>query len=424
MVKHTMNKIWKLKKENNTRPLSAFEKKMLALLGLPTFGLALSVTVVVTYVPLLAKNFTHSVAVIGLVIASEGIVALLLPILAGSYSDHLHTRVGGRLPFLIIGAPISALMLVWLGFANSIWELIAATFIFFMAYYLSYEPYRALYPDMVDDAIGARAQSTQALWRGIGTGVALAIGSYLLAIQDWLPFLLSAVLSLGSIIIFLWVLLKKYGVPKQHRREPDSLAEAYRTVLKTLKEHHDLRNFVIANTFWELTLSALKSFIILYLTIGLGFSRVTAATVITATAVVIFLASPLSGKLADSFGSVTIMRLAIFIFGIGLLVPTFTTTPLVGLIILPLVAFGGSIVLSLPYALLMPMMPKGEYGRITGIYSTSRGIGIMFGPVLAGASISLGKNVFLAQGYSAMWLVCGTSMLLSAPFLFRIRNIY
>jgi sugar phosphate permease len=67
-------------------------------------------------------------------------------------------------------------------------------------------------------------------------------------------------------------------------------------------------------------------------------------------------------------------------------------------------------------------MPKDEHGRITGLYSTSRGLGIMLGPLLAGATISLGKNVFLAKGYSAMWLVCAASMLLSILFLRNIKN--
>jgi MFS family permease len=406
----------------NTRTLSGNEKKIISLLGLPTFGLALSVTVVVTYVPLLAKQFTNSTTIVGLIIASEGIVALMLPVVAGSYSDHLRTRFGGRLPFIMIGSPISAAALFLLGFANTIWAIISFVIIFFIAYYLAYEPYRALYPDLVEDDASGRAQSVQAIWRGAGTGTALAIGSYLFAVNNWLPFTVSAILALGATAIFVWILLSRYGIPAQHQREPSSLADAYKTVLKLLKGHHDLRNFVIANTLWELTLAALKSFILLYLTIGLGKSKLQAATIITVTALIILLAAPLSGKLADAHGKTRVMRWAAIVFGLGLLVPLFTANTLVGLAILPLVAFGGAVVLTLPYALLIPMMPKGQYGRLTGLYSTSRGLGIMLGPLLAGATISLGKNLFIAHGYSAMWLVSGVSMLASVLFLRNIKD--
>jgi len=407
----------------SSRDLSTNEKKIIGLLGLPTFGLALSVTVVVTYVPLLAEQFTTSTTIVGLIIATEGIVALFLPVLAGSYSDHLHTRFGGRLPFIMIGSPISAIALLLLGFANTIWFIIACVVAFFISYYLAYEPYRALYPDVVEDDASGRAQSVQAIWRGAGTGTALAIGSYLFAIKRWLPFTLSAILTFAATAVFIWLLLKRHGVPKQHRREPSSLIEAYKTVFSLLKRHRSLRNFIFANTLWELTLAALKSFMLLYLTVGLGHSKFKAATIITVTAFVILLAAPLSGKLADSVGITKVMRWASIIFGLGLLVPLFTTNVWAGITILPVVGFGGAIVLTLPYALLIPMMPRGEHGRLTGLYSTSRGIGIMAGPLLAGAAISLGKNVFIAHGYAAMWLVCGASMLLSVLFLGKIKEL-
>jgi hypothetical protein len=61
------------------RPLKGAEKRLLALLGLPTFGLALAIGTTTTYVPMLARQFTSSTAVIGLVIAAEGLVALVVP---------------------------------------------------------------------------------------------------------------------------------------------------------------------------------------------------------------------------------------------------------------------------------------------------------------------------------------------------------
>jgi len=52
------------KAERHERPMSGAERRVLALLGLPTFGLALGITAVTTYVPLLAQQFTSSTAVI------------------------------------------------------------------------------------------------------------------------------------------------------------------------------------------------------------------------------------------------------------------------------------------------------------------------------------------------------------------------
>lgn len=403
------------------RELSYAEKKIIGLLGLPTFGLALAITVVVTYVPLIARQFTTSTAIVGLIIATEGVVALILPVIAGGFSDHLKTKIGGRLPFLLAGLPFSAVALLLMGVADSMAELIVYVILFFIAYYLAYEPYRALYPDIVSNDAAGRSQSAQAVWRGAGTGLALGGGGFLFAAEKWLPFTVAAILVVASTGLFFYLLLKRHGVPPQHRKPAVSIKENYLESLKLLKSHGVLRSFVVANMLWEAALGALKSFILLYITLGLGKSKTEAAIVIAVSSVIMLGAAAISGKIADKLGRVRTMQYAAAIFGLMLLVPFITTRPLFILLILPVGAFGGATVLSLPYAILMPMMPSGRHGRLTGIYSTSRGLGIMLGPVLAGGAISLGRNLFTANGYAAMWLVCSACMLLSLPLLGRMR---
>jgi MFS family permease len=157
----------------------------------------------------------------------------------------------------------------------------------------------------------------------------------------------------------------------------------------------------------------LKSFILLYLTEGLGKSKTIASIFISITAIVMFIAAPIAGKLGDSKGKVQVSTAAALVFGIGLMVPFITTNLWIMLPLLPIIAFGGATVLTLPYAILIPMMPKDQHGKLTGLYSTSRGVGIMLGPLLAGVAITLTKNVLPQHGYSAMWIVCASAMLLS-----------
>ncbi|HTD78579.1 MAG TPA: MFS transporter, partial [Chloroflexota bacterium] len=137
--------------QEGSRALTAFEKRSLAVLALPTLGLALAITVVSTYVPVVARHFVSSTVVIGLIVGAEGIAAMFLPIIAGTWSDQLRTRLGGRLPFLLAGAPVAALALVGIGLATSLTIVVVAVLVFFIAYFIAYEPYRALYPDLLDD---------------------------------------------------------------------------------------------------------------------------------------------------------------------------------------------------------------------------------------------------------------------------------
>ena len=152
----------------SVRALEASEKRTLAILGLPTAALALAITVVTTYVPVAASEFLDSSVVIGGLIAIEGVLALWLPLVVGSWSDRLRTSIGGRLPFLVAATPIACVSLAVTGVVETLPLMALTVTVFFVAYFIAYEPYRALYPDLIDDAIAARAQSTQAIWRGTG----------------------------------------------------------------------------------------------------------------------------------------------------------------------------------------------------------------------------------------------------------------
>jgi MFS family permease len=402
--------------------MTGSEKHLLALLGLPTFGLALGITAVTTYAPLLARKFTSSSAVIGLVIAAEGVVALVVPLLAGAWSDQLKTKVGGRLPFLIAGAPVAGASIALMGFMRSLGLLAAVVFVFFVAYYLAYEPYRALYPDLLSAEVAGRGQSTQAIFRGLGTGTALIAGGLLFALSPKLPFLVFGALAFATIAAFVWRTHASHALREQDEHGARTAAETIRRIVGLVRDRPALRAFLFANALWELSLAALKTFIILFLTAGLGLKISQAAGLIAAVVVLILIAAGVSGKLGDRLGKTRVVSVALWFYGLGLLVPFFTQSPFVVLPIVPLVAFGGGMILTLPYAILMPLMPEDEHGLITGFFSFSRGLGILLGPALAGVAITaLRGSMSSTKGYAAMWLVCGIAILASLLFMKPLR---
>jgi MFS family permease len=114
---------------------------------------------------------------------------------------------------------------------------------------------------------------------------------------------------------------------------------------------------------------------------------------------------------------------SLLVYGAGLLVPFFVDDKIVVAAATPLVGFGGGVVMTLPYALLMPLMEDDDHGLTTGLYSLSRGVGTALGPLLAGVAIAVLGGVFDGtQGYQAMWGVCAAAVLLSVPVLGRLRD--
>jgi MFS family permease len=406
------------------RGLRGDEKVALAQLALPTFALALSITLVSSYLGEVTRHFTQQTVVIGVIIGSEGVMALWVPLLAGAWSDRARSRIGGRLPFVIGGGLPAAVALGVLGFLHSLVSVAVVTAVFFAFYFVAYEPYRAMYPDMVQgEEVAGRAQSTQAVARGCGTGAALLGGGLLLSIARQLPFVVFAALLVAALAAFVWLIVRR-GVPDQRGGHAGERArDLFPRLGRLLKQHPALRAYLLANALWEMALAALKAFVILYLTLGLGYQLSTSALLIGGVAVVILVGAAAAGKLGDRFGRLRVVTIAAAVYGIGFLVPIFTTSRALLGAAMPFIALGGGAVMTMAYAVLMPLMPKDEHGLLTGFYSVSRGLGIVAGPILAGLAISLTKDGPFAatHGFQAVWIVCAAASLTSLLFLRQLR---
>jgi MFS family permease len=131
-----------------------------------------------------------------------------------------------------------------------------------------------------------------------------------------------------------------------------------------------------------------------------------------------------AGKLGDRFGRLRIVTGALVIYGLGFIAPIFTTSRPALAAAMPFIALGGGAVMTMAYAVLMPLMPEDEHGLLTGFYSVSRGLGIVSGPILAGVAISLTKSgPFTAtHGFQAMWIVCAAAALTSLFLVRRLRE--
>ena len=387
--------------------------ELLVLLGLPTFGLALAISVVTTFGPVILIGLAHSTTMVGALIGGEGAFALVVPLVAGALSDRLPaSALGRRLPFVLVGMPLIVAGLVLLPFSPSIDLAAGAVLAFFVGYYLYYPPYRALYADLLPRALYARAQAGQAIARGAGLGAALLAGGLLLSVWRPLVFLIGAAVVVATTVALLPVFqLQSHCGNKVLPYEAASLREL---VLSNGK----LRMFALLNALWEFSFAGLKSFIVLYVVRGLGRSPAVASAVIAVVAVAYVAGAPIAGRLADRYGIVRTLRWTSVVYGVGLLVGSIPHTLAPLLVALPVVALAGAIVLTLPQALAFTLAPAGSEGAAAGIQDFSRGAGVVLGPVAVGAAVGAAHGVFTAtHGYAAMWLVIGLPVLLAALLL-------
>ena len=392
---------------------------MLGALALPTFALALGISVLTTYAPLLLGEATSSAGAIGLAIGAEGAFALFLPLVVGSLSDRTRTRLGRRIPYALVGAPLLVAPLVILPFAHGYAETVALVSLFFVGYFVYYPPYQALFAELVPSSHLGRAQGWQGVMRGLGLGAALVGGGLLLTVWTPLPFVLAA----GAVVLATVVLVR--DVRGRERRL--AVAEAPPLpgpgVFSLLRERSDVRAFVAANALWELSFMGLKTFIVLFVVKGLGESVGTASAVIGVVAGAYVVASFGAGRLADSVGLHRLMRASLWVYGIGLLIGAGFSSLGPLLVGLPLVALAGAVVMTLPYGMLVQLTPPGAEGALSGLFGFSRALGAILGPIVVGVSIDVLQPLFPAtNGYGAMWIAIGVPILLSLPFLAALRR--
>ncbi len=87
-----------------------------------------------------------------------------------------------------------------------------------------------------------------------------------------------------------------------------------------------------------------------------------------------------SGYLADKYGRSRVMRIGLWVYLGGCILGAFMTDIKWAFIFLPIFGLGGSIVLTLPYAILIRLMPKEHIGQFTGMFSMMRGFANIIAP--------------------------------------------
>jgi MFS family permease len=381
-------------------------------LALPTFGLAFAISVLTTYTPVLLGDMTSSGTAIGVAVGGEGAFALVLPLLVGSLSDRTRTRLGRRLPYALFGAPLLVAPLVLLPLAHSYAAVVGLVSLFFVGYFVYYPPYQALFAEFVPRGQEGRAQGIQGVARGLGLGGALVGGGVLLSTWAPLPFLLAAAaLAWTTVALLRGVREPATAASRPAPRSGPGLVELLRT-------RGDLRAFVLANALWELSFMGLKTFIVLYVTKGLGQSVTTATAVIGVVAGSYVVAALFAGRLADRLGVFRVIRAALWVYGVGLLLAA-TMTSLEPLLLgLPFIALAGAVLMTLPYGLLQTMTPVGAEGAVAGLFGFSRGAGAVLGPVVVGAAIDTFAPFFhTTAGFGAMWVAIGVPIMLSLALL-------
>jgi Na+/melibiose symporter-like transporter len=389
-------------------------------LGLGALGLAWSVTTVAAYLPPLLGRFTDSGTLIGFILGAEGIFALFLPLIIGPLSDATRTPLGRRRPYMAFAVVPLAFALALLAFMPSLWATAFIFFSFSLAYYVYEPPYRGLYPDLMPPSAVGRSQGAQHVMRGIALGGALVLGGVLLGVWEPFPFVVAAVITLVSCSAVIWLVREPELPPPPADGKRSQLATPFRIV----RTYPKVRWFLIANTAWEATFAGMRTFVVLYITVGLGQPLWLSSVVLATVGGGYLLSAILAGRLGDRFGLGWVIVGASVVYGVGLLgAMAAQSWHSWYFALIFVVSIAGGTVMTLSWGLLFKIMPVGNEGSVSGLAIMTKGLGLLIGPPIVGVTIDVaGTFLESTSGYAAMWVVIGLPVLAAIPYVVKLAR--
>lgn len=361
---------------------------------------------------------------VGLMMALDNLVALIMLPIFGRLSDKTKTPIGKRMPFILIGTLVSAMAFPFIPVLFHYHNLagvisLMAIVIFFMMMYRS--PAVALMPDITPKPLRAKANGIINIMGYLGgacatiLGLFLVLSDYLNVPGSWaygniwaieLPFLLASILMVITCLI-LFFSIRENKVLKEVEGELKR-GEEVSEVIDEVKDDKPLSRankvmlllILIAEVFWFMADNGLSTYISNYTIYYLhsASSNVMIMTIVGGVFSVIGFA--LGGLIADKIGRkyTIISGLAIYLIGIFIMcfafpneVPAgedYAPFPYLFYIVFIFKGFGIALVNTCSFPMVVELCNRDKIGAYTGYYYAASMGAQTLTPIILGALLS------------------------------------
>ncbi|WP_461864246.1 SLC45 family MFS transporter [Thermococcus sp.] len=394
-----------------------FSYKRIFLLGFGFFGISIIWALYNAYVPIfLQEDFGLNKTITGGIMTIDNIFAIVLLPYLGALSDMTRTRWGRRKPYIMMGAPLGALMFALIPVARSheSLALMMGTIIFmnfFMALFRS--PVIAFMPDITPSEKRSQANGIINFMGGLGALFAYFGGKVLYDINYALPFYLGAfIMLLANLFVVLFVPEpEKYRKPMERKiKLGELLKRTSRVSFGELKENlrdvfasreRSLLFMLLAIFLWFVAFNSLETFFTSYAKFELGIRESTGAFLlgIFALGYMVFsipgglIGGRIGRKRTISIGLLIIMGVMLSALYLGLqatsgrmdvnvVVKIFSGLFLIG-------GFGWGMVNVNSLPMVVDMTTEEKLGGYTGLYYFFSQAASIFAPPVVGAAIDI-----------------------------------
>lgn len=408
------------------------------LLGFGFFGVSVIWGVYNAFVPIfLADKFGLAPALIGFFMTLDNIAALFIQPPVGAWSDKLRSPLGRRIPFLLVGAPITAVAFGLIPLAAALPLFVACTSTLLLSAALWRTPVVALMPDITPSEFRSQANGIINFMGGIGTIVALQTGGLLYKMSPNFPFWLgTGLVLLTTLVVYFFIEEpKEYETSEQ---QPGMFASLKEVIVNPDKSGLRILSAIF---FWFLGFSAVETFFTLYAKNHLGLNEGDGATLLSVLPLFFVLSAIPSGYVAGKLGRKTTISIGLITITIILILLYITPAEalLVGIAPLPLVGIplveGGARMLTLAGTFLilsgigwafininsLPMIVDltnaARIGTFTGLYYLFSTFSAIVGPNLNGWAVQLTNG-----NYNIIMLIAPFFMMVAFGLMMGVKK--
>ena len=411
-------------------------------IGCAFFSILMLWQVYNTYCPLMLQSLladkfqveNELTYVIGIIMAADNLFALFMLPLFGKLSDKTKSRFGKRMPYIVVGMILSAILfpLIVVCFIN---KSLAGVIIMMGIILIIMNAYRnpavALMPDVTPKPLRSGANGIINLVGYIGAVIAGALAMFLKTEETYLySFLIASAFLIIAVVILIItinenkILVEVESDMKKGEELSSSLEEVTEDKPLSKSDKKNMWILLIAILFWFISFNAIETFNSLYCQKILNETGLagTFTIILTVSSIITFATlGTLSNKLGRKL--TVLIGLASIIFGI-IIISIYSYTPLIesGLIFIIYIAvvfigIGWALVNINSYPMIVEMANKNNVGEFTGKYYTFSMIGQTVTPILVGLIMS-----FNDSGLRVLYIYSLITMIIAAIIFFFVKE--
>ena len=396
---------------------------------------------------------------VGIIMALDNIAALFIMPLFGWLSDKTKSRLGKRMPYIIIGSVVTAIALPFIPLffskgmaasASTIMSMVIgliAMMVVIIVFMMSYRsPAVSLMPDFTPKPLRSKANGIINVVGYVG-GAFGAVFAMLLPVTKYIdgsnkslwmleiPFIVCSIV----LLISLGLLLFKVRENKLHAeldgqiREYDSQGESAEVVNETGKlSKTNIRNLSLilaAEMLWFMSLNAMETFQTNFSMFWLNTSSSGGAVMTLLSGAASVVGFLVAGKIADKIGRKWTIFIGICVVALCYLVfaffpqaseaevqanPFASSLPFLFFILLPTIGLGSSLIHICSFPLVVDYCTSDKLGRFTSLYYTASMLAQSITPIAIGL-------IFRATSWIALPIYSCVLMALAGVVFFFVK---